>query len=80
MSNRKTQQVMRTRQAHAHKAVTHRSELAELRLRKDADLADLIAKQVEPFIAAEVARQLKRAMIADETLDAVAPQGKIVTP
>lgn len=57
--NRKTQQVKRTRQARAHKAVTHRSELAELRLRKDAVLADLIAEQVKPFIAAEIDRQLK---------------------
>lgn len=83
-SNRKTQQDRRTRQAHAYKALTNKAELAELRQRKDADLADLIAKQVEPFIATEVARQLSAMkpppLDIDEIANGNTPITGIVTP
>ena len=43
-------------------AFTRKQELAELKRRKDLQLADEIAKRIEPLIEAEVAKQLERAL------------------
>lgn len=37
---------------------TRANELRELRARKDAELAELIAERLKPFVADEIARQL----------------------
>ena len=40
------------------KVATRSNELKDLRMRKDAALAELIAERLKPFVADEIARQL----------------------